>query len=255
MQITKETLMQGKETIIKKGRGGELSFLRPMEYCNKFFDQTKDVALDYIINVVTPDQITIDEDQQEDLTFNRVWIQAVLPNVVDNHKEVLGLLYGLDAPRYPILKTYRGHLNMACTNLTVFSPSWQKTYLMEQNKVPGYDIESMMAMDNNFKYSLEKLKNTYIKENEMHDKLGSWIDASLREQHFNGYQTIKLDPKFIIEGYKNVCVNSQSPEFKIEPNKQLFDIYNGVTRLIRDDKDFLSKWERTALLSKIMNVQ
>lgn len=59
------------------------------------------------------------------ITYNRVWIQAVLPptHTIDGHDEVIGFLYGIDVKK-PVVKIYRGYLNQACTNLTVFNPYW-----------------------------------------------------------------------------------------------------------------------------------
>ena len=42
---------------------------------------------------------------KDDVTYNRVWIQAVLPDeyCFENHQEVIGMVYGLDV-RKPIYK-------------------------------------------------------------------------------------------------------------------------------------------------------
>lgn len=66
MEITIDKLLQGKPTIIK-----EKSYLPTADYVNPFFDQMSKFTDKFIVNVQTPDQITV-TNNEEDLTFNRV---------------------------------------------------------------------------------------------------------------------------------------------------------------------------------------
>ena len=91
MEITQDLLLKGKPTIIK---GKE--YLPTSDYVSPFFDEMSKFTDKFIIKVQTPNQITL-TDGDEDMTYNRVWIQAVMPEkyCIDNHDEVYSLLYGL----------------------------------------------------------------------------------------------------------------------------------------------------------------
>ena len=81
MEITPELLLKGKPTIIK---GKE--YLPTKDYVQPFFDEMSKFTDKFIVKVQTPDQMTITNGDQ-DMTYNRVWIQAVMPDKfnIDNH--------------------------------------------------------------------------------------------------------------------------------------------------------------------------
>ena len=130
MEIDLNTLLQGKATIIKKKE-----YLPTEAYVTPFLERMSKYTNDFRIQARLPDQISITKKEDlnlEDTVFNRVWIQAVLPNEFsfNNHQEVIGMVYGLDT-RKPIVKIYRGALNMACLNLCVFNPSFLEVHELE----------------------------------------------------------------------------------------------------------------------------
>ena len=122
MDITLDQLLKGKETKIRKAE-----FYNTKAYIEPFLDRLSKITDNFDVKVQLPDQVTI-TDNQDDVTYNRVWIQGILPKSysVDNHEEVIGMIYGLDV-RKPVVKFYRGGLNMACTNLCVFNPTSLQT--------------------------------------------------------------------------------------------------------------------------------
>ena len=77
---------------------------------------------DFIINVQLPGQITVSNDSK-DLTYNKVWIQAIMPDqcTVDGYAETYGLVYAIDA-RVPVYKVYRAYINKETHNMCVFNP-------------------------------------------------------------------------------------------------------------------------------------
>lgn len=251
-EITLGELLKGKATIIKNKE-----FFPTKTYVEPFIEKMSKFTEDFRIQVKLPDQITKDRDL-EDVTFNRVWIQAVLPEkyCIEEHDEVIGLVYGIDV-RKPVTKLYRGHLNRACTNLCVFNPQW----LNCQDLVPGEPInyaaiKNLLEATNEFAVGLNKLKSTYIDRNERMRYLGEWVDHSLRETQDYGFGKVKIAVSTPIDAYKQLFIDQDSQYYIPEGyDPTLFDIYNSFTQIITDDsKDLMNKFEKTMIVNKLLNV-
>ena len=135
MEVTLQQLLTGKCTKIK-GK----DYLPTRGYVEPFLERVSRLTNDFSVQVKLPDQITFDVNEGqnvEDTTYNRVLIQGVLPTTFDNHKEVIGMVYGLDV-RKPIIKLYRGAINCACTNLCIFNPSFLNVQFIEPDKGISY---------------------------------------------------------------------------------------------------------------------
>jgi len=252
MNITLPELFKGKKTIIKNKE-----FFPTQMYVEPFIEKMSKYTQDFRIQVILPDQMTFSKDAT-DLTYNRVVIQAVLPekHTIDGHDEVIGFLYGLDVKK-PITKIYRGYLNNVCTNLTVFNPTWMQI----QDLTPGdpinfSPIESLMQSTSNFKLMLDKLKDTYISRDLRKQYLGEWVDYSLRESQDYGFGRVKIAVSTPIDAYKQLFIDSDSAYFipeGIDPS--LYDIYNSFTQIITDDKkDLMNKFEKTMIINRLLKI-
>ena len=117
MEITLSALLEGKPTIIR-----EKEYFATKEYVQPFIDEMSKFTKDFIINVQLPGQITVSNDSN-DLTYNKVWIQAIMPDqcTVDGYAETYGLVYAIDA-RVPVYKVYRAYINKETHNMCVFNP-------------------------------------------------------------------------------------------------------------------------------------
>lgn len=252
MNITPQELFKGKKTVIKNKE-----FFPTQMYVEPFLERMAKFTQDFRIQVVLPDQMTFSKDAT-DLTYNRVLVQAVLPEKydIDGHEEVIGFLYGIDVKK-PVAKIYRGYLNSACTNLAVFNPSWMNV----QDLVPGDPInftpvQSLMEYTNDFKVTIEKLKATYISRELRRQYLGEWVDYALRESQDYGFGRVKIAVSTPIDAYKQLFIDSDSAYFipeGIDPS--LFDIYNSFTQIITDDKkDILNKFEKTMIINRLLKI-
>lgn len=250
MDIKINDLLRGKPCLIKNKE-----FLATKNYVEPFLNLMSNYTNEFLVKVKLPDQMTMAGDSA-DVTYNRVWIQAVLPEkyTIDNHDEVLGMVYGIDV-KNPIVKLYRGHLNRACTNLTVFDPQWLNT----QELIPGDPInfnpvKELLERENTFKLVLEQMKNTFISREDRKEHLGHWVDFMIRESIDNGLGRVKLAVSTPIDAYKQLYVDTDSmyyiPE-GIEPD--LYKVYNSFTQVITNDsKDILNKMEKTLLINKML---
>ena len=259
MEIDLNTLLQGKATIIKKKE-----YLPTEAYVTPFLERMSKYTDDFRIQARLPDQISITKKEDlnlEDTVFNRVWIQAVLPNEFsfNNHQEVIGMVYGLDT-RKPIVKIYRGALNMACLNLCVFNPSFLEVHELEpESPINFRGLQSLMEQVSDIKSWLDRLSETFItyEENVINENLGLWVRNALSTSFDNGYGKVKLSASTAVDAYKLLYEKEDSPYF-VKPGEatSMFNVYNAFTELISntDTRDIMNKAEKTLLLKDILTL-
>ena len=251
--VTVSELLKGKPTIIKNKE-----FFQTKNYVEPFFEKMSVFTDDFRIQVKVPDQMTYSQDIT-DLTYNRVLIQAVLPPeyTIDGHDEVIGFLYGLDVKK-PVVKIYRGYLNQACTNLTVFNPQW----INVQELIPGdpinyNSIKPLMEQTSDFAIKLKSLQETTLKRDLRTQYLGEWVDYSLRESQDYGFGKVKIAVSTPIDAYKQLFIDQDSAYYipeGIDPT--LYDVYNSFTQVITDGskKDLLNSFEKTMIINRLLKV-
>lgn len=259
MQLSIDELLRGKATIIK---GKE--YFNTEAYVAPFLERMSKFTNDFRIQAKLPDQISITKEENlnlEDTVFNRVWIQAVMPEEYgfDGHQEVIDMVYGLDT-RKPVAKIYRGALNMACLNLCVFNPSFLNVQELEPEKAINFKcIQSLMEQTSDIKAKLNKLSDTEVPYNEslINENLGSWIRGTIGSSYDNGYGKVKLAATTAIDAYKLLYEKEDSPYY-VKPGNPttMFNVYNAFTELISntDTKDIINKAEKTLLLTNILGV-
>lgn len=259
MELSIEELLKGKATIIK---GKE--YLNTEAYVVPFLERMSKFTNDFRIQAKLPDQISITKKEDlnlEDTVFNRVWIQAVMPEEYsfDNHQEVIGMVYGLDT-RKPVVKIYRGALNMACLNLCVFNPSFLSVQELEPEKAISFKcIQPLMEQTSDIKVRLDKLSETEVPYDErlINENLGSWIRNTLSASFDNGYGKVKLASTTAVDAYKLLYEKKESPYY-VKPGEttSMFNVYNAFTELISnaDTKDIINKAEKTLLLTDILGI-
>lgn len=253
MEVTLEQLLKGKATRIKKNE-----FAQTEAYVTPFLERMSKFTNDFRCSVKLPDQITFDPNSQ-DLTYNRVLIQAVLPQeyCIDNHDDVVGMVYGIDV-RKPVIKFYRGALNRACTNLCVFDPDNLRIQELSPEKVPDFTyVDRLMSAQESFSDIIKIMKNTSIKYDYklINEKLGEWIRNTMKEDYDNGFSKAKIGIPNVIDAYKLMYHEDES-SYYVKPGEEttLFNTYNAFTELISNDndKDIFNKCEKTLLLRRIL---
>lgn len=255
MELTLEHLLQGKATKIK-----EKEFFTTKAYVEPFFDRMSKYTEEFIINVKPADQISLTPNGEvnfDDIVYNRVWIQAVLPDeyAYENHKKVISMLYALDT-RKPVVKIYTGALNMACLNLCVFSPDALNVAELEPTTAINYSpINLLMGMHDTIKSTLEKLDKMTFNRNEIYEDLGLWIDRCITSKFNSGFGTVKIAESAPVNVYKDLFYNEDSNYYTQGEEVDGFTVYNAFTDLItQDKKDLVNKFEKTLLIKEIMDI-
>lgn len=254
MKVTIDELLKGKGTIIK-----DREYFPTKSYVEPFLERVSKFTDDIRVEVRLPDQITT-LDSTEDITYNRVLIQAVIPEeIYDNHKEVIGFVYGLDV-RKPIAKIYQGALNMACTNLCIFNPTFLNIQEIEPNTPIDYKpVKHLMEQTNDVKIWLDKLSDTFFGRDKesLERELGRWIHNSIIKGYDSGYGKVKLAASSPVSAFKSLFIDAKSPYYISEDvdNVDMFTVYNAFTQIITDDdKDIINKAEKTLLLKNILEL-
>ena len=258
MEITIDELLAGKGTRIKNNE-----YFPTAGYVEPFLERMSKFTNDFRVQVKLPDQITLTNEgniNKDDVTYNRVWIQAVLPDeyCFENHQEVIGMVYGLDV-RKPIYKIYKGGLNMACTNLCIFNPDFLDIQEIEPETAVNFrSLERLMEQTDDMRVRLNNLFNMEIPyiETDIDQMLGKWVRNTIDQSYDKGFGKVKLATSTAIDAYKLLYCKKDSPYY-VEPGQStnMFNVYNAFTQLITDDdRDIVNKAEKTLLLQNILEI-
>lgn len=258
MEITIDELLAGKGTRIKNNE-----YFPTAGYVEPFLERMSKFTNDFRVQVKLPDQITLTNEgniNKDDVTYNRVWIQAVLPDeyCFENHQEVIGMVYGLDV-RKPIYKIYKGGLNMACTNLCIFNPDFLDIQEIEPETAVNFrSLERLMEQTDDMRVRLNNMFNMEIPyiETDIDQMLGKWVRNTIDQYYDKGFGKVKLATSTAIDAYKLLYCKKDSPYY-VEPGQStnMFNVYNAFTQLITDDdRDIVNKAEKTLLLQNILEI-
>lgn len=252
MEITIQALLEGKPTTIK-----EVNFLSTKEYVLPFLTEMKKFTDHFVINVELPKQLTV-TNNIKDITYNKVWIQAIMPNKYDvlGYKEVYGFIYALDI-KTPVYKIYRAYINPENNNLCVFNPEWIKTYELKPGETPVIKVTDLMQMSTDVEIHLTKMQKSFLSPEikDCHSLLGELIDKSLLYEYKDIVGKIKLSSADVIKSYEDVYHNTTSKYFVKESEEcSKLNYYNALCSQITNSKDIVNRWEKTILVGMLLNI-
>jgi hypothetical protein len=256
MEISLEELLKGKAVKIKNK-----DFLPTRAYVEPFLERMSKITNDFRVQVRLPELITLNDPNEgrelENLSYTRVLVQGVLPDRWNNHSDVIGMVFGLDV-RKPLIKIYKGALNHACTNLSVFDPSFLNVQFIEPEKAISYKpVEYLLEKEDDTKLMLDNLQEIIWEgtPSNIEQNLGKWIRKALTSEYDNGYGKIKIGTDVVIKAYNSVFMNNESPYYIGEgKDVDMFTVYNAFTELIsHDTKDIMNGVEKTILLRQILD--
>lgn len=185
-QLTLELdqLLLGK----KYQRGGSI-YPSTSELVSPFIDNLSKYTTDFKITVVEPNEGTATTEEDIDKTYTRVLIEGYMPNILqDNHRKTISMLYGLDV-QTPVVKIYSGWENMACLNLSVFSPkNIAISRLSDTNFSSIYDHVSEYGdqigeEQEQLQHAIEDLNaETYNTREQLNERIGRLAHSCLASQ-------------------------------------------------------------------------
>ena len=261
-EITLTELLAGRATRIKNRE-----YFPTAAYVEPFLERVQKLTSEFRVQVQLPTQITYTAEgdiNTEDITYNRVLIEAILPDEYkfndDPHRAVLGMVYGIDV-RKPVVKFFKGQERMSCTNLCVFSPQL----------LACQDLESETAVDYNpLKRIIEQTDDTasWMKrliESEfdchtqnVNESLGRWIRNCINYNFDNHYGKVKIATSAPIDAYKSLFEKEDSEYYTgIDSGTiSMYQVYNTFTQILTDGmkKDPFNIFEKTLLLKDILDI-
>lgn len=258
MEITLEQAVAGKATQIK---GKE--FLSTEAYIMPFVERMSAFTNEFKIQAIPANQISLTKEGEiniEDIVFNRMYIQAIMPDEYgfDNVDRVVGMVYGLDT-RKPVAKMFVGGLDRACCNLCVFNPSFLNVQEIEQGLAIDFKpIKHLLEQTSDVKATLERLSKIEVPYDQasINENLGLWVRNTMNRQFNSQYGKVKIATTTAIDAYKLLYQDKDS-RYYVNPGQptDMFNIYGAFTQCITDDtRDIINKAEKTLLVSDILGV-
>ena len=256
MELTIDQLLQGKATRIK-----DKEYFTTEQYVVPFLERMSKFTNELIIQAKPADQISLTPNGDinfEDIIYNRVNIEAVLPNeyCYEGHKQVVGFVYALDT-RKPVVKEYMGGLRTACLNLCTFNPAALSVQELQSEHAIDYNfLNYCLELVDDMGVKLRQLENMEFTKEQMYNELGQQIDRCINFKFYNDFGTVKLPESLPIEVYKNLFYNEKSDYFTQNNIVSGFDVYQAYTDIICNgkSKDLVNRFEKTFLVSRIMGV-
>lgn len=261
MELQLNELLAGRATRIKNRE-----YYPTSAYVEPFLERINKLTNNIRINAVTPSQITYTGDgnlSTEDITYNRVTIEAILPDTMkinnDEHKEVIGMVYGLDV-RKPVVKFFHAHERCVCTNMCVFSPSLLACQDLEpETAIDFKPLERIISQTNDTVAQLKKLLEMEFEcsEYNINESLGKWIRNCINYSYDNHYGKVKIACSTPIDAYKALFEKEDSDYFIGNDSvTSMYNIYNAFTQVLTNNmsKDFNSIFEKTLLISDILGL-
>lgn len=258
MDLTLEQLIKGKQTRIK-----DKEYFPTAAYVEPFIERVSRLTNKFVCKAVLPNQITLTKDGDidlEDQTWNRVWIQAILPDdyPIPNHNNVIGMVYGLDV-RKPVFKVYRGGLNEACTNLCVFSNDMLSCQDIEpETPVDFKCVDKIIESTDNSAQMIRSLMNREFNKDTrlVNESLGKWIRNCIELSYNIGFGTVKIATSTPIDAFKMLFYKKDSDYYIVDKEANMYDVYGAFTQCITNNltKDIMNQTEKTLLIKQILGL-
>lgn len=242
MEITLDALALGKPTVIK-----DKQYLPTLAYTEGFVKEMLKYTKRFITKVQMPSQITLSKDR-EDVTYNKVWIQAIMPGMFDGLFEVYGFVYALDV-KTPVYKIYRAFIDPDTLNTVAFDPNSIESYSLNPNEPITVDVSNLLEKNIDIHRHIKHLHESYISDDpvEIHELLGKFIDRTLLYDYKYIGGKIKLSTNNIINAYQKTFSDLTKPI-----NKWL--LYSNICNEINDDKDITNIFEKTLLVGMLFDL-
>lgn len=258
MELTLEQLLSGKQTRIK-GK----DFFPTAAYVEPFIERLSKLTNNFVYQGVLPKQITLTKDGDvnlEDQTFNRVWVQAILPDdyPVPNHNNVIGMVYGLDVKK-PVFKVYKGGLNRACTNLCVFDSELLDCQEIEPETPVNFRcVDRILSYTDNTASMINQLRSTEFNTDNrlVNEELGLWVRRCIELSYNTGFGAVKIATSTPVNAIKMLLYKEDSGYYVGNKEATMYDVYGAFTQVITDnlDRDIMNQTEKTLLVRDILGI-
>lgn len=260
MEITLNELLAGRATRIKSKE-----YFTTSAYVEPFLERVQRLTSNFRVQVQLPSQITYTESGEmntEDITYNRVLIEAILPEEYkfnnDPHNAVIGMVYGIDV-RKPVVKFFKGQERMSCTNLCVFSPQLLSCQDLESETAIDYSpLSRIIEQTDDTANWLKKLVDMEFdcSDQNINESLGRWVRNCINMNFDNHYGKVKLAVSTPVDAYKMLFEKEDNDYYMGHNVGSMYQVYNAFTQTITDGmkKDPFNVFEKTLLVKSILGI-
>ena len=261
-EISINDLLAGRATRIKNKE-----YFPTRAYVEPFLERVHKLTNDFRVQVQLPNQITYTASgdiNTEDITYNRVLIEAILPDEYkfnnDPHRAVLGMVYGIDV-RKPVVKFFKGQERMSCTNLCVFSPQLLACQDLEsETQIDFKPLERIISQTDDTATWMKQIIESEFDcgSQNVNESLGKWIRNCIAMSYNNHYQPVKIACSTPIDAYKSLFEKEDSEYYAgIDSGLiSMYQVYNAFTQILTEGtkKDPFNIFEKTLLLTDILDI-
>ena len=255
IEILKEVL-KGSATMIKNKQ-----YLSTKDYISPFVDKLKDDTDKIICNVKMADQLSIN-NSNPDIIYNKVLVTLILKDtydvVIDKliYKRVICMAYALDV-KIPVCKFYTGVID-SDGNFYAFGDNCLSLQKIEPDTPIDFQFVTTIkqnGINDNCKDMLKQIKDLTIAKNTLYQKLGEWVDFTIKKEYINEVGKVKLSSNMPIESYKDLTINKDSDYYIDEDNIPLTLILKSYLNQVElDTKELINRYEKTQLVNQLLSL-
>ena len=228
-------------------------YLSTEDYVSPFVKLMKKFTNDFSIQVQLPSQLTI-TDSKEDITYNRVWVQAIMPSTSYGYSETINLVYALDV-RKPIYKIFKAYKDKKTGNLFAFNSQWINVYeLKPSEEFVDFEpvVKHLLELTDDSERRFEALENCKLSSEPKNRQqlLGELIENSMLFEINNKGGKIKIAPQMVLKAFQNVYMDSSSRNYVTDQEEctklNYLDAFSSL--ITEDDKDIVNRFEKNLLV-------
>lgn len=247
MEITLDYLMKGVSVMISDNL-----YLPAKEYVTPFIEEMKKHTNHFVVKV-NPAKEAFIHNGEVLKAFNKVWIQAILPEDENGIKVAYNMMYALDI-RKPIYKFSKGYITSDRTQV-ILDPKHLIIGEIKSGETIPDDFRKLFGKTADIKCWLDSLRNTVVVDR--HKLLGEMVTGAMLTQIKYDEQKTMLSPSDILAAYSAVYVDTiDGAPVVSKKEASLMDFYTHITEHIcADNKDIFSVCEKTLIVNQIFMKQ
>lgn len=247
-----ELLEKGQKTRI---HGND--YFSTKTYVTPFIERLNKITDDFICQAVPPGQVSIAPDGTENMIYNKVHVEAVLPSNQADISEVIVFTYGLDTKR-PFARFYKAWKRNDTGCLFLNDQRFVVTQDLEPERTLNYSPVDMLLEKELNKEWLDKLSlNGWEASNDqVNYRLGQWVRFAINFFNNSEYGKVKIATNDIITGYKNLFEETNSPFYTpLAHGCSYYQALSSMSQVIYDNKkDPTNLIVKTILLNSILSI-
>lgn len=255
-------IYKGSATIIKNKQ-----YFSAKDYIEPFVEKLKPYTDKTICLVKVADQLSLD-GMEIDTIYNKVLVMGIFPEQYDivaknenlhksiTYHRVVCMSYALDV-RIPVCKFYTGVVDQSM-NFYAFGADCIQIQKIEPEtpiNYTGVDTIINNGLKDNCDFILNQNLSRILPKCDMLNKLGEWVDFTLKKEYINDAGKVKLSNTMPIESYKLLMMDKDSDYYSEDVSLYLPDILGAfLSQIADDDKDIVNRYEKTQLVNQMLKL-